>query len=231
MLKGIAFLAFSLTVLLTVGSAEAGFVVYTSRSSFEAALVTETTETFTELGSTFQTFSSGLSQANGLTDPLTITGSSGFLFSTSSSASAGFYPANGTYLLGPSSSSSTDGITVVFPAHLTAAGADVNLFGALGTIDFSGTTSLGENFSGSVTVNGSLATGPFGFLGVTTTGPNDYITSLLFSAVVGANTNVVVDNVSFGTVPEPASITLLGSGVLLVGAVLLRRRRIRSARC
>src|SRR6185437_199357 len=94
-----------------------------------------------------------------------------------------------------------------------------------GTVSFTGTTSLGEIFTGTVSVNGSNPNATLGFLGVTTTSSTDYITSLKFSAMVNGGANVVVDNVSFGqAVPEPASVALFAVGTLAVGAGALRRR-------
>ena len=63
MIKGIGFLSLGLGIFLTVGSAKAGFVVYTNQATFNAALATESIETFDELGPTFQSFSSGLSRS------------------------------------------------------------------------------------------------------------------------------------------------------------------------
>jgi len=225
MKKGMGLLTFGLSIVLTVGSARAGFVVYTDRTTFEAALKSETTETFNELGPNIRAYSPNLTQADGLTQPLTITGSGNYLLSGSASSLAGYHPSNGTYLLGGIGSSASDGITVTFaPNSMNAAGADVSNYTVDGPVSFTGTTTLGETFSGMVQVAGSNKNSPFGFLGVTTS-PNDFITSIRFSATVGSNVNVLVDNVSFGTpIPEPASIALFGSGVLLVGMNVLVRR-------
>ena len=118
MIKGIGLLALSLALTFSSGLAKADYVVYTSRASFEAALKSEATETFNELGSNVQSFPNGLSQANGLSQPIAVSGAGNFLLSGSASSLGGSYPANGTYLVGPSvSGSATDGITVIFPAN------------------------------------------------------------------------------------------------------------------
>jgi hypothetical protein len=209
MIKGIGLLALSLALTFSSGLAKADYIVYTNRAMFEAALKTESTETFSELGPNLQS----------------ITGSGNFLLSGSSASLGGFYPGNGTFLLGPTSSSSTDGITVAFPANTyTGAGADVNAYDASGMVSFFGTTSQGEKFAGSVMVQGTNPNGPFGFLGVTTTSPTDYITSLTFSTAIGANQNVIIDSVSIGTaIPEPASMALFVTGALVIGVGAIRR--------
>jgi PEP-CTERM motif len=224
--KGMGLLAFGLVMVLAVGTARADYMVYTDRATFEAALSSETTETFNELGGNIHAFPSGLSQANGLTQPLTITGSGNYLLSGNSATFSGFYQNNGTYIIGALGSTINDGVTVSLPANtFTAAGADVSNFTASGLVSFTGTTSQGETFSGNVSVNGADRATTLGFLGVTTTSPDDFITSLKFSAQVGSNVNVVVDNVSFGqAVPEPASMALFASGALVLGGGALLRR-------
>jgi hypothetical protein len=216
-----------LTAILSATSVRADYVVYTNRASFESAIASEKTETFNELGSNVQNYgSSGLSQANGLLQPLSITASSGFLLSASAASFSGDYPANGTYLIGPISTSTTDGITVTLPANTySAAGADVAGFTSNSVVSVLVTTSDGSSFNSSVMVDARSANSSLGFLGVVLTTPGDFVTSLTFSTPVGASQNVMIDNVSFGSaVPEPASIALLVTGSLAIGTAALRRR-------
>jgi hypothetical protein len=220
MINRIGLLVLGLTVILWSGPARADYVVYTSRATFEAALNSEMTETFNQLGTSVQMFSSGLSQANGLILPITVTGSGGFLISGGSDTLGGFYPNNGTYLVGPYANSATQGITVSFAPNTNAGGADVTTFAANGSVTFSGATSQGENFTGSVSTQGANPNAPLQFLGVIATTPNDYITSILFTSGVGANQNIVIDNVS---VPEPTSMALFVLGGLVIGVGAVRR--------
>jgi hypothetical protein len=226
-----------LAAILAANPARADYVVYTNRASFEAAITGEHTETFNELGQPIQSFgATGLSQSpTELAQPISITGSGGFLLSASASSLAGYYSSNGTYLLGPISSTATDGVTVTLPANTyTAAGADVGVFASNSVVSFLVTTSNGTSFTSSVAVNTSLPGSSLGFLGVVDTAPGDFVTSLTFSAPMGSSENVVIDNASFGfapqTVPEPASMALLVTGSLAIGATALRRRfRAKSA--
>ncbi len=231
MIKQFTAAALGLAAILGATPARADYLVFTNRASFEAAITGEQTETFNELGSTTQSFgANGLSQgASGLTQPIAIAGTSGFLLSESSSSLAGFYPSNGTYLLGPISNSPTDGITASLPTStFTAAGADVAIFASNSVVSFLVTTSDGATFNSSIAVDASSANSPFGFLGVVDTTPGDSIVSLTFSAPVGTSQNVVIDNFSMGfapgAVPEPASMALLVTGSLAIGVAALRRR-------
>jgi hypothetical protein len=230
MVQRLAAVALGLATILGGHAVQADYVVYTNRASFESAITGETTESFNELGSPISIYgSAGLSEANGLTQPLTISGSSNFLLSSSASAMAGYYPTNGTYLLGPISTSATDGLTVTLPANTySAAGADVAAFASNSVVSFLVTTSDGSSFTSSVAIDASSSNSALGFLGVVLTNPNDYVTSLTFSTPLGAAQNVVVDNTSFGfaplSVPEPASMTLIAAGGLALGISAARRR-------
>ncbi len=99
-----------------------------------------------------------------------------------------------------------------------------------GPVTFFGTTSMGENFTGTVSTMGGNPNAPLSFLGVTTTTPNDYVTNLIFSTPVGSNQSIIVDNVSIGTaIPEPTSMALFVVGSLVIGVGAIHRRaRIKS---
>jgi hypothetical protein len=226
MSKGIGLLALlGLALVFPNVPARADFIVYTNRSMFEAALASEKTETFSELGQSVQSFPNGLSQPT-LTQPITVNGTGGFLLSAGSSVLGTVNPSYGTILIGPTSNSATDGITVSLPSNAyTGAGADVTGNNANTTISFFGTTSLGENFTGTVSVQGANFTAQFGFLGVTTTSPTDYLTSLTFSAPVATNFSPIVTNVSIGAaIPEPTSMALFVAGALVIGVGAIRQR-------
>ena len=236
MVKGMIAASLGLAALFAASPSHADYVVYTNRTSFEAALKTESTENFNELGSGSQSYgAAGLSHSNGLTSSLTIAGSSNYLTSGSASSLAGYYPGNSTYLIGPISSSSADGITVSLPAGTySGAGADVANFASNSLVSFVATTALGVQLNGSVSVNASSTSATFGFLGVVSTDPGDSIATLKFSSPPGLSQNIAIDNVSFGTaaapaVPEPGSMALLLAGSLAIGAGALRRRLGRSA--
>jgi PEP-CTERM motif len=231
MIKQLTATTLGLAAIFAANPVRADYLVFTNRASFEAAITGEQTETFNELGPTLQSFgSTGLApSATGLAQPISLTGSGGFLLSASASSLAGFYASNGTYLLGPVSNSATDGLTVTLPPNTyTAAGADVGVFASNSVVNFVVTTSNGTTFNSSVGVDTSSPGSSLGFLGVVDTTPGDFVTSLTFSAPVGLNQNVVVDNFSFGfapqAVPEPASMALLVTGSLAIGATALRRR-------
>ena len=96
-----------------------------------------------------------------------------------------------------------------------AAGADVTEFAVTGPVTFFGTTSMGENFDGTVSTMGGNPNAPLSFLGVTTTTPNDYVTSPVFSDRQGSNQSIIVDNVFIGTaIPEPTSMQRFVAQVL-----------------
>ncbi len=102
MIKQLSAATLCLATILGSNAAHADYVVYTDRTAFEAAITGEKTETFNELSPSFQVYTpTGLTQSTGLTQPLAITGSNGFLVSTSGAAFSGYYPSNGTFLLGP----------------------------------------------------------------------------------------------------------------------------------
>lgn len=229
MFKLLTTAAIGIVAILGAGTAHADYLVYTNRASFEAAITGEQTETFSELGGSLQIFNTtGLSKASGLDQPISIVGSNNFLLSSSAASLAGFYPGSGTYLLGPVSNSSTDGITVTLPANTyTAAGADVGVFASNSIVTLTATTSNGTSFTNEIAVNTSSPNSSLGFLGVVDTTPGDYVTSLTFSAPVGANQNVVLTNFSMGfapqAVPEPASMALLVTGSLAIAAASVRR--------
>ncbi len=93
MLKGIGLLAIGLAMVFGNGPAKADYVVYTNRASFEAALSSGATERFEEAAiAPVQSFPNGLSQANGLIQPITVTGSGNFLLTENAATLGGFYP-------------------------------------------------------------------------------------------------------------------------------------------
>jgi len=229
MIKQLATATLGLAAILAANPARGDYQVFTNRASFEAAITGEQTETFNELGPTLQSYgSTGLSMSNGLNQPLTVTGSSGFLLSGSASSLANYYPANGTYLLGPYSTNPTDGINVAFSGKYTAAGADVGVFTSRSVVSFLVTTTNGSSFTSSLAVDTSQPGSSLGFLGVIDTTPGDSITSLTFSAPVMSNKNVMIDNVSYGfapqSVPEPASMVSLIAGSLVIATMAIRRK-------
>ena len=236
MMKSISAATLGLALVLgSMTTARADYMVFTSRATFEAAITNEKTDTFNELGSNLKIYSSsGIGQVDGLTQPITVMGSSGFLLSASSTSLAGYYPSSGTYLVGPTTGAAGDGIKINLPGGTIIVGADVANFASNSIVSFAATTSKGEVLCGSVMVDGSTTGSPLGFIGVSTKSPDDFVTSITFASPLGANQNVVVDNVSFGSitplaVPEPASMALLAIGafVLSGGAV---RSRLRNAK-
>lgn len=232
MKKGIGLLALGLALTLFGGSAKADYVVYTDRVTFQTALNSQTTETFNELGGNIHSYANGfLSQAQGLTQPITVIGGYAYLLSGSAGSLGGFYPSYGTFLLGGIGTAPNLGTTVTLPSNTyTALGVDVTAYATNAMVSFSGITSHGEAFSGTTSVTGADPNGPLGFLGVSTNSSTDYINSIVFTVPPGTNVNVILDNVSFGqAIPEPASMALFATGGLILAAGVLRRR-FRSAK-
>jgi hypothetical protein len=234
MTRTIGLLMFGLALGFSSGQAQADYVTYSDRASFLAGLAPAgvVTETFNELGTPVQTYTSPLVLPIGnVTGAPSITYSSLGAFKSGGSPdlASGSYSSYGTYLVGPSSGRTAQGITITPPANTyTAIGLDLTTFLANGKISFIATTILDGTFSGSFTVPASDGNNTMAFFGLTTSSPTDYITSLQLNTQANSSQQIVVDNVSFGpvtaTIPEPGSLALLTVGALALGVRASRRR-------
>jgi hypothetical protein len=178
--------------------------IYTARSAFESALNSSTTITFEDLPVTPEV-GTGLSSVT--TSGVTFDAGM-LLFIRDKFAPV---PASGNYLR------HFDGsipVSIFLPSGITAFGAD-----------FSAETGANPTFNGTLTANlvgGQSFTyglgGPGGswtFFGVTFQQP---IASLIFDDRPSAPLflhNEILDNVTFGTIPEPSAVGLLTLGGLL----------------
>lgn len=177
---------------------------YTSRSAFQSTLITTTTISFENI-------------------PVTQEGPGEFSIATSGVTFIGTYmyirgsfapiPATGNYLrqfdaLGP--------VHIFLPNGVTAFGADFSggigsnpSFNATLTANLVGGQTYAYNFSGTQ--------GFWTFFGVSFPQP---IASLIFNDVPNFPFpwhEEMLDNVTFGTVPEPSVFSLIGLGVLFLG--------------
>ncbi len=205
--------------VLTIGIAlvpatlQAGVTVYSSRSAFEAAASGLTNLDFEGLAAIGSYVSYG-------TGPLVLSGVSITGNNSMFVIDPGFYgfPYPSAFL--NSDYSVPDILTFALPGSYTAVGFD---FGSL----FSGGASFDVQLDGmgpfTVTSTGSTQDGVLGFAG--------FISSTAFSTVTltmpdAPNYNAI-DNFEFGsggTVPEPASLLLLGSGIVAVARRLKAKK-------
>jgi len=199
---------------------QAAPILYTDASSWTAATSNVTTIDFNEVG--FEQYYGG-GYSNG---DLTVTGSSNYLFGWGPPEAQDF--GTGNYLIGAYDSGAT--VTETFSGENQAAGTDLGLYDASGTLDYDFTTFNGASVTGSVNaVNGSLS-----FVGIVADS-GDWVTSLTITlpTQVGEGFgNIAVDNTSYGnsgtlSTPEPGSLALLGSGMIGVASLLRRRFSVR----
>ena len=204
-----------LTLLAFVASsANAGLITYTDRTSFETANPGLANEDFEDVINISQVLA-GTNIEPGLS--LALTSGTDAYFATPGQSS------NPTNAIGVNTPRS-EGWELTFSSNVTAVGVDI--FQNNG-----GGAQFGQDIFAAVDVFGNggllgsfLATipsGQAGFFGVTS--DSDLITSITINE---RNSFDVIDNVSFGSassVPEPATITLLGLGLLGFG--LSKRRK------
>lgn len=208
-----------LGVLFLSGFAQATPIVYTDATAWAAATSNVTTVTFNEV-TTNEYFGSGYTSGD-----LTVTGSGGYLFGWH-----GQDFGTGFYLIGSGSQGAT--VSETFGGEQQAASTDLGIYAASGTLGYDFTTHLGDNISGSV----SISDGTLSFIGLVAD-PGDWVTNLTITmetpGLGSGYGNIIVDNAAYGdaapegTVPEPGSLALLGSG--MVGLASYLRRRFHTA--
>lgn len=211
----LSFLTLLLLAATTLpGRTQAAVETYSDMTSFLDAAGTLTTVTFTgdapdggytSLGTSFM--ESGVTFQAGSGDTLN---------TTSSTYLTGYDYGTGVVLgtLG----SAPRILTIELPAGTTAFGINFGAFTALPTTF---TLSTGDSFvreSGTPTGTGGSG---LAFIGFTS---SDVLSSVQVEVEVSGDGNVV-DNVAFGTVPEPSTWALLVVGAGGAGIVTLRRRQ------
>jgi hypothetical protein len=187
---------------------------YTSRSVFEAALGASTTITFEDVSSLPPPGGHGHGSIT----------NSGVIFATPSSSLYVADP-NGDYHPIPGTGKyiwSFDGLTpvsIILPAGMTAFGADFsggiqpNLsFNATLTVNLVGGASYDYNFSG--------PRSSWTFFGVSFPQP---IANIVYNDGALSLHEEMLDNVTFGVIPEPSTLGLFGLGALLLGRRLNRK--------
>ena len=191
--------------------ATASVTIYTSRSAWTAATSGVTTADFNGIASvgSFVGYGSGPAVIDGLTftsnDSMFVIDPAYYGFPYPD----GFFNADYTV---------PNVVTIALPGSYTAVGFD---FGSL----FSGGASFDVTLGGlgpfTVSSTGSTADGVLDFAGFISTTSFNTVTLSMPDA---PNYNAV-DNFSYGgaAIPEPASIALLGSGLLGIAGVLRRR--------
>jgi hypothetical protein len=205
-------------LMLLSSFVQADPVLYTDASSWTAATSDVTTIDFNEVGFE-QYYGSGYSNGD-----LTVMGSSSYLFGWGPPEAQDM--GTGNYLIGPYNSGAT--VTETFSGENQAAGTDLGLYDASGTLDYDFTTFNGDSVTGSV----DAVDGSWSFVGIVADS-GDYVTSLTITlpTQVGEGFgNIAVDNTSYGdsgvvSTPEPGSLALLGSGMMGLASFLRRRFR------
>ena len=199
-------LAVGWLVAVTVQNAVCQGTFYTSRAAFESALSSSTTITFEELPVTSEI---GIGESSIAASGVTFT--AGALLFIRDSFSP--IPATGKYL------NHFDGgnpVSILLPNGVTAFGAAFSggffqntSYNATLTVNMVGGQAYAYNFSGTQ--------GFWTFFGVSFPQP---IASLIYDdggPFPGFSHEEKLDNVTFGTIPEPSSIALLALGGLLLG--------------
>jgi hypothetical protein len=202
----------------TVESTLSQGTFYTSRSAFEATLIASTTVTFEDVPPTLRPLGEWSVSASGVI----FTNPAPFLYVTDPGGRAHPIPGTGRYIW------NFDGgapISVLLPGGVTAFGADFSggiephpTFNATLTVNLAGGGSYAYNFSGD--------RGSWIFYGVTF--PQS-ISSVIFNDGGSFLHEEMLDNVTFGTIPEPSTLGLFTLGSLLLGWRL--RRRFYPRRC
>lgn len=183
--------------------------IYTSRSAFEATLSSSTTITFEDVPPP-----SGPQGASSVT-------TSGVTFSTEAFLFIGLYPipGDGKYLW------HFDGgypVTSLLPIGVTAFGADLSggfepnpSFNATVTVNLAGGPSYVYNFSG--------PRGSWTFFGVTFAQPIASVVCDDGGPNLPGLHEEMLDNVTFGSIPEPSVLGLFALGGALLGSRLRRK--------
>jgi len=193
--------------------------VYTSRSAFEAVLSSSTTITFEDLPTPTP---SPIGEFSITISGVTFSNPGALLFIT---GPGGPIPGDGKYLW------HFDGgypVDILLPGGVTAFGADFSggiepdpSFNATLTVNLVGGSSYAYNFSaprGSWTFFGVTFAEPIANLVYRDAGPPDGVMG-------GPLHEEMLDNVTFGAIPEPSAIGLSAFGSLLLAWQFLRRHR------